>query len=74
MKPQKLVLTSHAPSAATSSTRSDPPNLTRYPAEDGYRTWLVFLVILVALGGAALALAQEPSPSPAPRFADYKVI
>ncbi len=73
MKPQKLVLTSHAPSAATSSTRSDPPNLTRYPAEDGYRTWLVFLVILVALGGAALALAQEPSPSPAPRFADYKV-
>src|SRR5947209_1995995 len=43
-------------------------SLTHYRADDGYRPWLIFgIVIAVAIGGVVYALAQEPaSPGQAP--------
>ncbi len=59
MTPDKSILNSHA-SFAKPPGHPIPTSVTRYPADDGHRPWLVFLIILLVIGGAAFALG-EPS-------------
>jgi probable HAF family extracellular repeat protein len=47
----RQILNSHSPSAA--------PPAAHYAVSDGYRGWIVLLIILVALGGAALVFGQN---------------
>ena len=61
MMPEKPALNSHS------------PNLIRYPADDGHRPWLVFLIILVAIGGAAFAFEAGPTTDNQPKFDRYEV-
>ena len=62
MPPQKPILNAYS------------SNLTRYSADDGYRPWIV-LVIIIALtaAGAALALAQERTTKQATNPRQYEV-
>ncbi|HEX8077653.1 MAG TPA: hypothetical protein VF511_07550 [Chthoniobacterales bacterium] len=53
---------------------SHSPRITHYPADDGYRSWIVFaIVIAVAVAGAAFALAAEPAVQTQPKFDRYEV-
>lgn len=56
MTPQQPIPNSHS------------PNITHYAADDGYRAWIVFAIIVVAIAGAAFALAADP-----PSFDNYQV-
>src|SRR6516225_2896726 len=47
----RQILNSHSPSAA--------PPAAHYAVSDGYRGWILLLIILVALGGAALVFCQN---------------
>jgi probable HAF family extracellular repeat protein len=55
MTTQKQILNSHCPSVG----RDRGPYSAHYPVNDGYRGWILLLIILVALGGAALVFAQN---------------
>jgi len=55
MTTQKQILNSHSPSAG----RDRGPYSAHYAVNDGYRGWILLLIILVALGGAALVFAQN---------------
>src|SRR6267154_6772693 len=55
MTTQKQILNSHSSSVG----RDRGPYSARYPVNDGYRGWILLLIILVALGGAALVFAQN---------------
>src|SRR5215203_2258433 len=74
--------------AGTIPARSTAPLLARYPDEGAYRPWIVFVIILITLGGAAFVLAQEQTMAPdqaaqaqgqeqaataAPNFPNYEV-
>src|SRR5438270_6958205 len=52
---QKQILNSHSPSVG----RDHGPYSAHHAVNDGYRGWILLLVILVALGGAALVFAQN---------------
>jgi hypothetical protein len=53
MTTPKQVLNSHSPSVG----RDRGPYSAHYTVNDGYRGWILLLIILVALGGAALVFA-----------------
>src|SRR6266850_4438185 len=55
MTTQKQILNSHSSSVG----RDRGPYSAHYPVNDGYRGWILLLIILVALGGAALVFAQN---------------
>jgi probable HAF family extracellular repeat protein len=55
MTTQKQILNSHFPSAG----RDRGPHSADYAVNDGYRGWILLLIILVALGGPALVFAQN---------------
>src|SRR3989454_1293935 len=59
MTTQKQILNSHSPSVALSAGRDRGPYSAHYAVNDGYRSWILLLIILVALGGAALVFAQN---------------
>ena len=41
---------------------SNAASLIRYPADDGHRAWILFIIILIAVcGAAALVMAQQPA-------------
>src|SRR5438874_5631816 len=52
---QKQILNSHSPSVG----RDHGPYSAHHAVNDGYRGWILLLIILVALGGAALVFAQN---------------
>src|SRR5947199_6584081 len=52
---QKQILNSHSPSVGTDRA----PYSAHYAVNDGYRGWILLLIILVALGGVALVFAQN---------------
>src|SRR5256884_7512867 len=55
MTTQKPILNSQSPSV----DRDRGPYSAQYAVNDGYRGWILLLIILVALGGAALVFAQN---------------
>src|SRR6476646_4118992 len=55
MTTQKQILNSHSPSVG----RDCGPYSAHYAVNDGYRGWILLLIILVALGGATLVCAQN---------------
>jgi len=57
MTTQKQTLNSHSPSVAMPSGRDRGPYSAHSAVNDGYRGWILLLIILVALGGAALVFA-----------------
>src|SRR5437660_6604018 len=59
MTTQKQILSSHSPSVAMPASRDRGPYSAYYAVNDGYRGWIRLLIILVALGGAALVFAQN---------------
>src|SRR5207237_8785614 len=59
MTTQKQILNSHSPSVATPADRDRGPYSAHYAVNDCYRGWILLLIILVALGGAALVFAQN---------------
>src|SRR5438132_4147913 len=59
MTTQKQILHSRSPSAALPAGRDRGPYSAHYAVNDGYRGWILLLIILVALGGAALVFAQN---------------
>ena len=52
---QKQILNSHSPTVG----RDRGPYSAHYAVNDGYSGWILMLIILVALGGAALVFAQN---------------
>src|SRR5438552_6946165 len=52
---QKQILNSNSPSVG----RDRGPYSAHFAVNDGYRGWILLLIILVALGGAALVFAQN---------------
>ncbi|MFL6594446.1 MAG: hypothetical protein ACJ8HQ_03285 [Chthoniobacterales bacterium] len=63
MTPEKTVLNTHS------------SILTRYTADDGYRSSIVLgIVLALAVGGAAYAFAADPSAQKQPKFDNYQVI
>src|SRR6266576_5196664 len=59
MTTQKQILNSHSPSVTMPAGRDRGPYSAHYGVNDGYRGWILLLIILVALGGAALVFAQN---------------
>jgi|SRR6266480_2841849 len=59
MTTQKQTLNSHSPSVAMPSGRDRGPYSAHYAVNDGYRGWILLLVILVVLGGLALVFAHS---------------
>src|SRR5207245_8885701 len=57
MTTQKPILNSQSPSVG----RDRGPYSAQYAVNDGYRGWILLLIILVALGGAALFFAENTS-------------
>src|SRR6476620_2959301 len=55
MTTQKQILNSHSPSVG----RDRGPYSAHYTVNDGYSGWILLLIILVVLGGAALVFAQN---------------
>jgi probable HAF family extracellular repeat protein len=60
MTTPKQILNSHLPSAAMPVGRDRGPYPAHCAVNDGYRGWILLLIIMVALGGAALVFAQGP--------------
>src|SRR5438309_9090111 len=59
MTTPKQIVNSHSPSVATPAYRDRGPYSAHYAVNDDYRGWILLLIILVALGGAALVFAQN---------------
>lgn len=57
----KQVPDPQTPSAATAPAGNNAPLLTSYAVDDGYKTWILFVIILILCAGAALVLAQAPA-------------
>ncbi len=67
MTPQKQIPDSHSPSAATTTVGNDAPYLAYHATDGGYKTWILFVIILIACCGAAFVFAQVPAvPEQAP--------
>src|SRR5207237_6446720 len=76
MTTQKQILNSHSPSVATPADRDRGPYSAHYAVNDDYRGWILLLIILVALGGAALVFAQNAAAqtqTPAKPDTQYQV-
>src|SRR4029453_3434 len=63
MTTQKQIFNSNSPSLA----RDRGPYSAHYAVNDGYRGWILLLIILVALGGAALVFAQNAAAKAKPK-------
>jgi probable HAF family extracellular repeat protein len=59
MTTSKQILNSHSPSVAMPSGEERGPYSSHYTVKDGYKPWLLFVIILIAIGGAALLFAQS---------------
>src|SRR5882724_1962436 len=59
MTTPKQIVNSHSPSVAIPSGRDRGPYSAHYAVNDDYRGWILLLIILVALGGAALVFGQN---------------
>src|SRR5438309_8109974 len=59
MTTQKQILNSYSPSVVMPAGRDRGPYSAHYAVNDGYKGWILLLIILVALGGAALVFAQN---------------
>jgi hypothetical protein len=55
MTTQKQILNSHSPAA----DRDSGPYSAHYVVNDGYRGWILLLIILLPLAGVALVFAQN---------------
>jgi hypothetical protein len=55
MTTQKQILNSHSPAA----DRDHGPYSAHYVVNEGYRGWILLLIILLALGAVALVFAQN---------------
>src|SRR5437879_10666909 len=75
MTTQKQILNSHSPSVAMPAGKDRGPYSAHYAVNDGYRGWILLLIILVALGGVALVFAQNATAqTPAkPKKTQYNV-
>src|SRR5437868_13382400 len=72
MTTQKQILNSNSPSVG----RDRGPYSAHYAVNDDYRGWILLLIILVALGGAALVFAQNAAAqtqTPAKPDTQYQV-
>ncbi|MEP6603975.1 MAG: hypothetical protein ABJB69_08515 [Spartobacteria bacterium] len=58
MTTPKHIPETQTPSGAAASARNSTSLLTSYAADGGYKTWIVFVVLLLVVAGATLALAQ----------------
>lgn len=73
MIPTRPVSNSHPTPVILSAADARLPGLTHYSADDGYRPWLVVLVILLVIGGAAIALAGDRQPQNSTSAQQYQV-
>src|ERR1700745_3681381 len=75
MTTQKQTLNSHSPSLAMSAGKDRGPYSAHYAVNDGYRGWILLLIILVALGGVALVFAQNATAQTTakPKKTQYQV-
>ena len=73
MTTQKQILNSHSPSVAMPAGRDRGPYSAHYAVNDGYRGWILLLIILVALGGAALVFAQNAAAQTKANKTQYHV-
>src|SRR6266508_318992 len=69
MTTQKPILNSQSPSVG----RNRGPYSAQYAVNDGYRGWILLLIILVALGGAALVFAQNAAAQTKANKTQYHV-
>ena len=61
MIPPKSQSDTSTVSATINSVSDHGPSLIRYPGDDGHRTWILFIIILIAVcGAAALVMAEQP--------------
>ena len=59
MTTQKQILNSHSPSVAMPAGGDHGPYSAHYAVNDGYRGWILLLIILAVLGGVALVFSQN---------------
>src|SRR6266481_4264768 len=69
MTTQKQILSSHSPSVG----RDCGPYSAHYAVNDGYRGWILLLIILVALGGVAFVFAQTAAAQAKAKKTQYHV-
>ena len=60
MNIQKQTSGSHAPAAAPMPAGGNTPYMARYTVDNRWSTWILFIIIMIAVGGAVLVLAQAP--------------
>jgi probable HAF family extracellular repeat protein len=58
---QIMITPKQTPSAKTTAVRNSGPYPSHYALKDGYKEWILLLIILLVLGGAALLFAQKAS-------------
>jgi probable HAF family extracellular repeat protein len=59
MTTQKQMPHLHSSAAETAANERNGPYSSHYTLNDGYKPWVLFVIILIALGGAALVFAQN---------------
>jgi probable HAF family extracellular repeat protein len=59
MTTQKQMPHLHSSAAETAANERNGPYPSHYTLNDGYKPWVLFVIILIALGGAALVFAQN---------------
>jgi probable HAF family extracellular repeat protein len=73
MTAQKQISNSNTHPEATTSPRRNAPLLTAYAVDAGYKTWILFVIILVAVCGAVLVLAQDQAAKPLAQQRQYQI-
>jgi probable HAF family extracellular repeat protein len=73
MTTPKKIPNSNTPPAAITSPGRHAPLLTSYAVDGGYKTWILFVIILVAICGAVLVLAQDQAAQAPARQPQYQV-
>src|SRR5436189_38395 len=73
MTTQKQIPNSNTHPAAMTSNGRNAPLLTPYAVDAGYKTWILFVIILVAVCGAVLVLAQDQAAKPPARQQQYQI-
>src|SRR5947207_1314621 len=73
MTTQKQIPNSKTHPAAMTSNGRNAPLLTPYAVDAGYKTWILFVIILVAVCGAVLVLAQDQAAKPPARQQQYQI-
>jgi len=59
MTTQKQMPHLHSAAAETAANERNGPYSSHYTLNDGYKPWVLFVIILIAIGGAALLFAQN---------------